>query len=407
MSPILGADPAWYARLALIWRQLACPTWQNTKGSQILRRRNATVHVVIIGAGLIGLSIAYALTRRNASVTVLERRKTVAAGTSGASFAWVNASAKTDNKAYFLLNWAGLQAHERLAEELGNDAWLHRVGNMEWVSPDSLPVLSARVDYASAMGYDAQLVPAATLNAELNLPLPLDPDYPVAWFPREAWVDVPLLAQILTTTIVQHRGTIRTASQVNAITQQGSRVTGVTLTDDQWLTADAVVNAAGPDAHRIAQMVGRQLPLRPEPGLLLSLAVDSMELPCIIHTPEINLRPAGEGHLLLHHQSVDRTLGDELDLAPDAPPCRELRERAQRLFPALVAATSPRAAIGIRPIPADGYPCVGQVPELDGYFEAITHSGITLGPVLGDLLAEEILSRRVDPLLAPFRPNRF
>lgn len=111
------------------------------------------MHVVIIGAGLIGLSIAYALTRRNASVTVLERRKTAAAGTSGASFAWVNASAKTDNKAYVLLNWTGLQAHERLAEELGNDAWLHRVGNVEWVSPDSLPVLSARVDYVSAMGY--------------------------------------------------------------------------------------------------------------------------------------------------------------------------------------------------------------------------------------------------------------
>jgi glycine/D-amino acid oxidase-like deaminating enzyme len=44
---------------------------------------------------------------------------------------------------------------------------------------------------------------------------------------------------------------------------------------------------------------------------------------------------------------------------------------------------------------------------LDGYYEAITHSGITLGVIIGRLLSQEIFEGTVDDLLKPFRPDRF
>ena len=47
------------------------------------------------------------------------------------------------------------------------------------------------------------------------------------------------------------------------------------------------------------------------------------------------------------------------------------------------------------------------VPSVPGYYEAVSHSGITLGPVIGRLLASEILSGKPDRLLADFRPERF
>jgi glycine/D-amino acid oxidase-like deaminating enzyme len=50
---------------------------------------------------------------------------------------------------------------------------------------------------------------------------------------------------------------------------------------------------------------------------------------------------------------------------------------------------------------------VGAVPSVPGYYEAVSHSGITLGPVIGQLLASEILSGMRDELLADFRPERF
>ncbi|HEY1733156.1 MAG TPA: hypothetical protein VGG23_01830, partial [Acidimicrobiales bacterium] len=60
-----------------------------------------------------------------------------------------------------------------------------------------------------------------------------------------------------------------------------------------------------------------------------------------------------------------------------------------------------------RPIPGDGFPSVGAVDGLSGYYEAITHSGITLGIIIGRLLAREIVEGNVDELLRPFRPGRF
>ncbi len=58
-------------------------------------------------------------------------------------------------------------------------------------------------------------------------------------------------------------------------------------------------------------------------------------------------------------------------------------------------------------MPEDGLPCVGAVAEIPGYYEAVTHSGVTLGPLLGRLLAREILAGEVDALISPFRPDRF
>jgi glycine/D-amino acid oxidase-like deaminating enzyme len=50
---------------------------------------------------------------------------------------------------------------------------------------------------------------------------------------------------------------------------------------------------------------------------------------------------------------------------------------------------------------------VGALSQIPGYYEAVTHSGVTLGPLVGRLLACEILAGEVDPLIAPFRPDRF
>ena len=63
--------------------------------------------------------------------------------------------------------------------------------------------------------------------------------------------------------------------------------------------------------------------------------------------------------------------------------------------------------IGIRPVPLDGMPVIGAVPGLVGAYTAIMHSGVTLGPFVGQLLASEILDGYESPLLKLFRPVRF
>jgi glycine/D-amino acid oxidase-like deaminating enzyme len=156
----------------------------------------------------------------------------------------------------------------------------------------------------------------------------------------------------------------------------------------------------------VAEMVGRGLPLDVFPGLLVRAAVFEEPLRHLMHTPRINIRPDGDGYVLLHHDSIDERLTDGFVGLGD-PLCAELLERAREVLPALEEAEVAEARFGMRPVPADGHSCVGAFSEIPGYYEAVTHSGVTLGPLLGRLLAREILTGEVDPLIAPFRPDRF
>ncbi|MFT4214927.1 MAG: D-amino-acid oxidase, partial [Microbacterium sp.] len=66
-----------------------------------------------------------------------------------------------------------------------------------------------------------------------------------------------------------------------------------------------------------------------------------------------------------------------------------------------------RVAAGPKPIPGDGEPVVGAVPAVTGLSVLFTHSGATLGLILGELIAEEILTGVPSPVLGAFRPDRF
>jgi len=63
--------------------------------------------------------------------------------------------------------------------------------------------------------------------------------------------------------------------------------------------------------------------------------------------------------------------------------------------------------VGLRPIPADGFPAVGRAQGIAGLYLAVMHSGITLAPAIGRFVADEIVTGRRDALLAPYGPERF
>ncbi|HET8587219.1 MAG TPA: FAD-dependent oxidoreductase, partial [Candidatus Limnocylindria bacterium] len=89
---------------------------------------------VVVGAGIIGASVAYRLAQKGVEVTVLEGDRP-AAGTSTSTFAWVNANGKTPRD-YFDLNLAGVHEHRHVAEELGG-SWFHPGGDLEWADDEA------------------------------------------------------------------------------------------------------------------------------------------------------------------------------------------------------------------------------------------------------------------------------
>ena len=365
-------------------------------------RRGDALKVAIVGAGIVGSSVAYRLSEGGAEVVVIDGAEP-GSGTTSTSFAWVNANNKLPRE-YFELNAAGMREHERLRDEIGGD-WLYTTGNLIWVADEERGNLQRRVDRLRSWSYAAELLPASTVGKELEPEATFpDPDLLVAHFPGESWADALALTRTLVEDAASNGAQRYFGNAVRGIEVEGE---GVMLRlEDGEVHADAVVNASGAKAASVAEMVGRELPLDVFPGLLVRVAVPGEPLRHLMHTPRINVRPDGRGYVLLHHDSVDERLTDGF-AGIDDPLCAELLERARLVLPALEEAEIVEARFGMRPVPEDGHSCVGALPAIPGYYEAVTHSGVTLGPLIGRLLAREILTGEIDPLIAPFRADRF
>jgi glycine/D-amino acid oxidase-like deaminating enzyme len=361
------------------------------------------LRVAIVGAGIVGASVAHRLSEGGAQVVLIDGAEP-GSGTTSTSFAWVNANNKLPRN-YFELNLAGMHEHGRLHDEIGG-AWLHSTGNLIVPTEGELEDLVKRVERLSSWSYAAEMLPASTVNERLE-PQVVFPDQEtrVAHFPQESWVDAPALTRTLVQAIGRNGAKMLVGNAVREI-EVGDEGAALSLENGDTIQADAVVNATGADAAPVAGMVGRALPLDVFPGLLVRVAVPGEPLQHLLHTPHINLRPDGPGYVLLHHDSIDEQLTDDFAGIED-PLCSELLERALLVLPAIEEAEIVEARFGMRPVPADGHSCVGGLSRLPGYYEAVTHSGVTLGPLVGWLLAREILTGEVDPLIAPFRPDRF
>ncbi len=81
--------------------------------------------------------------------------------------------------------------------------------------------------------------------------------------------------------------------------------------------------------------------------------------------------------------------------------------RACRYLPALSGAKAVPVAVGHRPMPQDGYPVLGFTSKAPNVYLALTHSGVTLAPLIGALAPREIVDGAKVEMLEPFRPDRF
>ncbi|MEX1159040.1 MAG: FAD-binding oxidoreductase [Thermomicrobiales bacterium] len=361
------------------------------------------MRIVIIGAGVLGSSLAYRLARAGQRVTLVERAG-AAQGTTGSSFAWINSNQKTPED-YYALNLAGMVAHRELREDLAEAPWLNEGGNLVWSSGgENANELEGRVARLRGWGYRAEWLGREAVR-ELEPNLNPEPEVEqIAWFPDEAWINGPALAERFCALAAEQGATPRFLSQVRSIEQTGGRVTGVTLADGERIAADVVVNCAGPGAGAVARLAGRELPMASTPGLVVRVSNASGLIGRVIHAPEIHMRPDADGSVMLHHGDAD------LAMARGETPRAWIDtffERAAAYVPGFAEARLSRWSIGIRPIPGDGRTSAGLVAAIPGYAEIVTHSGITLGPLLSQLVARQIIDGETDPLLKPFTPERF
>jgi glycine/D-amino acid oxidase-like deaminating enzyme len=373
----------------------------------------------VIGAGVLGVCLAVRLAEAGAEVTLLERDEPGQAATRS-SFAWLNSNDKAP-RAYHDLNEAGLRAWGRLAARLDGAAWYRPAGNLEWVvSPAHRAELTARVGRLTEWEYPARLVdPAEARALEPSLRLPR-PAPAIAWFPGEGYLLTVAMVSDLAERAVQQGVKIMTGEPGRVIhfgtaAEAGRPVRVVRTADGQEICADVVVCCAGTQVPQLAALAGAAspVPLVPwaepgasAPGLVVQAGPVAPPGPIrIMHTPLVDLRPHAGG--LVHLEAPDAAV----DLHTPEPELRrwagELLSRARGVVDGLDDASVSGYRVCVRPMPADGRSIVGWLPGASGVYAAVTHSGVTLGAHLAELIAAEVLGGVAEPELAPFRPDRF
>jgi glycine/D-amino acid oxidase-like deaminating enzyme len=369
--------------------------------------------VVVVGAGMLGAAVTYRLARAGARVTLLDAGEP-GRGTSSTSFAWVNANNKPPLP-YFRLNAEGMVAHRRLRDDVlaaggphGGDrtpSWLNEGGGLELADAAGRDTLLAKAARLRSWGYRVDALDDQAA-AELEPNLRRDGLVAATYCPDEAWVDAPRCVAAVVDAAAREGATVRPRTPVAGFRFERDRVAGVTLPGGESLPAARVVLTAGRWTDALARLAGVDVPLAPTCGLLAVTSPVSAAISRVVHVPGMNFRPDPSGGIVVQSGATDATVTPETRPDPALPGSATLLAGVTRYLPALAGARIVESRVGVRPMPADGFTLAGPVAERPGLYLAVTHSGVTLGPLLGELAAGELATGEAPPLLADFRPGR-
>ena len=372
----------------------------------------AVQKVAVIGAGVTGLAIARALAQQGMQVTLFDRQH-IGAGTSSTTFAWVNSDGKQP-ASYHRLNALAMEEHARLQLTQRNGLrWLEPCGTWEWAGAgEAEQQLQQRAAALQAAGYAARQVTLADLQQEIPELHASAVSGSIWHFPTESVLHPALYLARLWSDAQAHGAVLH---QHQAIQQISENADGVTLQleqGDQW-QGDRLVLATGRWANQLLHTLGLELALidtsKPDAVACSFLARTSpqpLSLATNLISPQLNVRPDGGGRLLLQALDLDH-LAD-----PAAPPSTEsaiaeqFRQRYHALFASAGELQIEQLVVGQRARPADGLPALGFVTPHQRVYVAVTHSGITLSPLIGRLVAEELIGDSPSDLLQDFRPQR-
>jgi glycine oxidase len=360
----------------------------------------------VVGGGVIGCSIAYALSIEGLRVTVLERAR-VAAESSGAAAGILAPRVHATAEHMFPL---ALASHARfpglvdaLRAETGLDVEYVRSGVLDLAHDDSSEeALRDKVSWLRSDGHDVRW-----LGREESLAREpaLNPEIRGAFYDEDAYhINPGRFTHALALAAARRGVDFRLGSE--AIGLRGARgYVEAVQTATEEVAAGQVVLATGAWMASSGRWVGAEIPVFPVKGQILTIYTVPPPLRSIVFGRGSYLFPRVDGTMVVG--ATYERVGFDKSLTAGA--LGQLFGVIPALCPALANATFDRAWAGLRPGSADEIPIVGAAPGWENITVAAGHfrNGIMLAPVTAALVADLIVRRRADPLLRPLAPDRF
>lgn len=343
--------------------------------------------VVVVGGGVIGLSVAYELARNGVLVTVLER------GDFGQEASWAGAGILPPGAAGApgepLAKLAALSHHlwpqwtQELQDLTGIDNGYRRCGGLCFVTGGE-PEVQSEIDAWHAVDVEANALRGTAL-------LDAEPHVGAAWTDRV--YELPALAQVRNPRHLKalvaacgHFGVeMRAGQQVVGFEQDGGRVHAVRTVTDR-VAAGSVVIAGGAWSGNLCERLGIRVEVEPVRGQIVLLREQPLPFRRVLECGPRYVVPRPDGRILIG--STEEWVG--FQKANTAGAISELIRFAESLAPSLKEARFERAWSGLRPRSRSGRPILGRAPNVENVFLATGHfrGGLNLSPATGKVIAQ-------------------
>lgn len=416
-----------------------------------MAERKAPRRVVVIGAGIVGLSTAWHLQQRDIEVVVVDKSG-VAAGSSWGNAGWISPGLaiplaepsvlkdgfksltdkysplyvpfKVDFKLFsFLLrfarrctmgNWRKTMAKYVPVNRIAIEAYQELTDGGVTGEVYDAPIMAAFLTEEKSAGLvrEVELIHEAGLELDTEvidgnqlrkeLPIVSQDVQTAIRINGQRYIDPGHYVDSLAAAVADRGGQIISGATVRTI-RQGPGGYTVEMFGGEPVRGEAVVIATGAWLPELAKQYGVKVGLRAGRGYSFSLAVNS-PVPCPVYFPyeRVACTPV-DGRLRLGGTMEFRDVDAPLDInRVDA-----IENSARALLTGVDWSAKQDVWVGGRPVTVDSLPVVGATAN-PGIFVAGGHGmwGVTLGPLTGKLLAEQIATGKVNDLARPFDPLR-
>jgi len=371
--------------------------------------------VVVIGAGAIGLAVAWRAAQSGLRVIVLERD---AAG-GGASRVAAGmlapiAEATPGEEPLLELGLRSALAYGDFVSELAAASGAEGDGAGVGYTRCGTLLVARDADEAAALERELELrrrfglaVTRLRASQARRLEPGLAPSLRLAVeVADDHAIDPRALTRALVAAIPRAGGEVREHTEVAAVDCAGDRVSGVRLADGSLVEAERVVVAAGAWSTQLAGIPpAARVLVRPVKGQILRLHDPAGPglLTRVIRMGGSYITPRGDGRYVIGATSEERGF----DTTVTAGAAFELLRDASELVPGISELVLDELSAGLRPGTPDNLPLIG-AGALDGLLWATGHrrGGILLAPITAELIVRELRGEERDPLAVAFSPER-
>ena len=367
--------------------------------------------IVVVGAGIIGASIAYELSNLGIKTILIDKYK-AGSGTSGSSFNWINATYPKKPYSYNYIAQLGVKAFKDIQNDLNYDIQWN--GSLEWVNSkesqkELIDEVNKLMQYQTftkhkIINHNKANILETNLNFRDNINIVHSVD--------DGVIDTNEFIKLLIDRINFNGSQVIEDCEYKNIKYTNNTISSI-ITSKGEIEANQIVFACGIDTNKI---FNKKLLKSPEPGIIIKSKPHKKIINKIIYGPGIHLYQQKDGRVIIGEQGLlERNDIKKFSDYPSQFDSKLMENKyvnkiisiGKTFFNEIESLDIDQVKIGWRPIPLDEKPIIGRLNYDKNIYIATMHSGITLGPIVGKLVAKELTQNKELSILDGFRPGRF